>query len=89
MSTIELQFLREVAQHERLQKDTALQLIDLVLYVYLNQPLIAKVLLEPMLDLIERNRREKEFVTFVELALVPQACSQILSIKKDEFQNII
>lgn len=80
LSSDEVEFIVKVGGLELGQRDS-LSLLEVMRNVYFEQPVFANCVQAPMLQLIDRNRRNVR--DFVE-GIVQQACHRILLLKRDE-----
>lgn len=83
LSSDEVEFLIKIAQYDSLGTSDALSLLSLFSHTYFDTTTYSGIILRPIIDLIERNRRNPGVKDFVE-AQVNKACSTIINLKQEE-----
>ena len=82
LNSDEIEFLVRLSSLESLSAESA-QVCTILTKVYFGSLFYAKLVLKPILALIDRNRRQQWVLKLVD-EITKQACSTILALKKDE-----
>ena len=83
LTSDEVEFLVRMAGNDLLTEINARHLLSVITHSYFTNLPFAKVLLRPMIDLIDRHRRSNAIVELAEAA-IRQACNSILALKREE-----
>jgi hypothetical protein len=59
-------------------------MLELLSTIYIGKPLLAQIVLEPLLTLISRNQTNHKFVQFIENILLMKALSSVITLKQQK-----
>jgi len=87
LTTVEFQLITYVTGHQKISEKVAYQMLDLLIYVYLNRPFLGNVCKVALMQVITQFKDDLEIRSLVNESLIYQALSQILGLKKEEQKN--
>ena len=66
----------------------AIKILELLTFVFLNKPFLAKAAAEPILKIIAKFKKDDKVSELILKTIVPQSLAKLLGIKKEEMLKL-
>jgi hypothetical protein len=84
MTTPEFKFITYCVSHEKFGLEVSTKILEMLAYIYVNRPFVARLAAVPMIKLIQVFMTDPAIKESVMKNIVPQSLAKILGIKKEE-----